>query len=402
MLSTVFWGGWIQKTGGGGIKGFSKKVIHIVLNDFAPDYRVLKETTALRKAGFQVSVFALWDLKMPRLEIIEGVKVHRFHLRSRVLPRRKMFLLLKFAECALRMFWLGVRERPDIVHAHDLDGLTVAYLIAQCTRCSLIYDSHELWSGSGHLARYSNWAEKIAVVAERLMVKRANEVITVSDGIAMIMEKNFAIRRPIVVRNLPDQSSVNDDKDMRQLLGIPAESIIFLYIGGIIPDRGTDLILEAFTRVEDSKAHLVFLGQRELPTWLKANLPSGVANRIHFLPPVHPSRVITLARGADIGLHAIRGNSESHRWCLPNKLFEYIHAGLAVLVTDLPEMATIVGEHGVGCVFRDDDVKNLEKKMQFLLGHPEKVKQFRDASQEAAKVLTWNAEKHLLLEVYQR
>jgi len=363
---------------------------------------VLKETTALSTAGFQVLVFALWDLKMPQLEIIEGVKVHRFHLRSRVLPRCKIFLPLKFAECALRMFWLGVRERPDIVHAHDLDGLTVAYLIAQCTKCSLIYDSHELWSGSGHLARYPNLAVKMAVVVERLMVKRANEVITVSDGIAMIMKKNFGIRRPTVVRNLPDQSSDNEDKDMRQLLGIPAESVIFLYIGGIIPDRGTDLILEAFTRVGDPKAHLVFLGQRELPTWLEANLPSGVANRIHFLPPVHPRQVISLARGADIGLHAIRGNSESHRLCLPNKLFEYIHAGLAVLVTDLPEMATIVSEHAVGCVFRDNDVKSLESKMQFLLAHPEKVKQFRDASREASKVLTWSAEKYLLLAVYQR
>lgn len=363
---------------------------------------MLKETTALRKAGFQVLVFALWDLKMPRLEIIEGVKVHRIHIKSRVLPRRKMFLPMKFTECALRMFLLGVRERPDIVHAHDLDGLTVAYLIAKWTKCSLIYDSHELWSGFGHLARYPNWVVKIALVAERLMVRQADQVITVSDGIAREMEKNLNIPRPTVLRNVPEKSLNGNDGDLHKILKIPESAVIFLYIGNIIQNRGLRMLIKAFVLLNDPRAYLVFLGAPELPSWLNIPIPGGIRERILVHPPVNPRQVVPLARSADIGVHPIRGICKSHRFCLPNKLFEYIQAGLAVIATDLPAMTAIIGTYRVGCVFRDGEINDLRAKMQFLLQNQNKVDQLRKASHEASEDLNWEKEKIKLTELYDK
>jgi glycosyltransferase involved in cell wall biosynthesis len=92
----------------------------------------------------------------------------------------------------------------------------------------------------------------------------------------------------------------------------------------------------------------------------------------------------------------------SHQWSLPNKLFEYIQAGLPVLVSDLPEMRRIVSHYGVGEVYAGGDVAELAHKIDRILFHPELREEYRRAATVAAQTLHWGEEKETLISVYQK
>ena len=378
----------------------TKKAIHVVINDFRPDYRVLKEANSIAETGCDTTIFALYKEGFPILEQINKVKVRRFNIVTRRLGKNRFILSLKYLECLVRMTWSGIKEKPDIVHAHDLSGLLIGYLIAFFVNSNLIYDSHEFFSQSRHVEYHMPLIINIAKRIEKNIACKADAIITVSNGIARELSKVLNIRRPIVIRNVPERSVAPSMLNLRQILRIPADATILIYIGAILPGRGVETFLRAFNNLELQNVYLVFLGSEYMPNWLNVQLSDDVKHRVKFLPPVHPKDVVPIARQADIGLHAIHGSYINHQLCLPNKLFEYIQAGLAVLVTDLPEMATIVRSYVVGRVFRDRDVDHLEKTMRKMVENKNMLKKWRMASKVAAKELVWEKEKHKLLKLY--
>lgn len=375
-------------------------VIHIVLNHFTPDYRVLKEVTALQRAGYRVVVFAVWEAGLKERETIDGVAVWRFRLHTKLLPKHLLALPIKLVEWLARMLWAAARMRPAVVHAHDLNGLAAGYVLAQVLRCRLIYDSHELWSHTNSLRMFPGWFVRLARWIERLMVRRADRVITVSESIAHTLETSLNIRRPVVLRNIPETPSAEVHASLREALNIPADAVIFLHIGLLLPHRGIELLLRAFTHIDAPKTYLVFLGAAALPAWIDVPIPPHLAARVRCHPPVPPRQVVAYARGADIGVITISGQIESYRMALPNKLFESIHAGLAVLATDLPELRNLIERTGIGCVFRDGDEADLVRQMRAMLEDRAMLDDMRAAAVRAARTLCWENEQHALLLVY--
>jgi glycosyltransferase involved in cell wall biosynthesis len=232
------------------------------------------------------------------------------------------------------------------------------------------------------------------------MARDASKVITVSDGIALEMAQRLKIDSPLVVRNVPERVKVNDRIDLRRILGIPNEGIIIIYIGGILANRGVETFIEAFSSLEREDVYLVFLGAECLPLWINLDISENVLNRIKFHPPIPPRDVVAAAASADIGIHAIRDTSLSHRYCLPNKLFEYIQAGLAVIVTDLPEMSAMVMSYGVGKVFPDGDESALTEVIESLCGDSVLMDKMKLASRNAKEDLCWEKEQDRLLRMY--
>jgi len=75
-----------------------------------------------------------------------------------------------------------------------------------------------------------------------------------------------------------------------------------------------------------------------------------VAERVHLLPPVLPDELLAVTASADVGLVLLEDTCLNHRLALPNKLFEYLAAGVPVLASDLPELRRVVETYRVGCV----------------------------------------------------
>jgi glycosyltransferase involved in cell wall biosynthesis len=125
----------------------------------------------------------------------------------------------------------------------------------------------------------------------------------------------------------------------------------------------------------------------------------GVYERVAFTTPVPPEEVVETARPATVGLALIQPVCLSYRMSLPNKLFEYMAAGIPVLGSDLPVISSFIQEHGVGLVARPDDVEDVASKLAQML-HPPGNSAFRLAIREAATHLRWEDESRLLAETY--
>lgn len=375
--------------------------VHILLNEFNPDYRVLKELIALGEAGYKVYLLCLSNTNKNSTEPLGNIQVIRIGSFFRTYFKHKIFNPLKYLEIIIKMIKTGKSINPAIIHAHDRAALPIGHFIKKSAKGKLIYDSHEFWEDSNHKKSHAKLFTTLFTKMEHFIAKRADGIITVSDGIAELLKNRIGVSQPTVVRNVPDAPKNNSVKalNLREKFNIKEDEVVFIYVGGILPNRGVDIILKAFSRINRNNAHLVFLGSESLPSWMDVNV-TDINTSVHFIPKVHPYEVLEITSQADVGVHAISGTCKSHEHCLPNKLFEYIQAGIAVIVTALPDMKKVVESYNVGYVFEDKDVDSLKGHMEYLINNKSKITELKNNSRLASRDLVWDKEKERLLELY--
>lgn len=358
------------------------------------DSRVSREARALAAAGHQVTVVELHPGARGALDGFSRVSVSPPALVRRTLPvglYRAVFL----AAFLVRL----LRLRPDIVHAHDAAMLLPGLAGARLTRARLVYDSHELATGVPY--RDGRWAAFVSVI-ERIAVPRADAVVTVTEGIAWRLQALYGLRdRPAVVRNVtalaPPKGSTGV---LRRRLRLDREPLV-LHQGAPAPDRGGEQLIAAM--VEVPGAHLVFLGSSPFPRYedglREQAAAAGVAGRVHFLPSVPLDRLLEHTADADVGVSLLQDTCENHRLALPNKLFEYVTAGVPVVVSDLPELGRLVEQHGIGWTVAPDDARALAERLRAALaerGDPARAERLA----RAAERLSWTREQARLVAVY--
>jgi len=381
--------------------------VHVVLNPFTHDARVLRAASLGMEMGGRVSVFAMHGPGLPGSERVDGLEVRRFGLATRPLPRRRAWQMLKYAELAARMTATGARIRPDLVHAHDLNALPIGWAIARLTGARLVYDSHELWADRSPGERRPGWFLRAGLKAERFFGRRSDAVITVSDGIADLLRRDAGLRVDGIVRNLPEPAPPSSDSErggpLRRALGVGPDAPVLLYQGGLHPGRGLEGLVEAAARLPRASLVLAFLGAGSLRAALEERAAAlSLGSDVRFLEAVPPGELLEWTRGATLGLHPIEARGLNHRYCLPNKLFEYIQAGVPVLVSDLPEMRRVVEEYRVGETCPPGDPAALAERIGVMLSDPARLATYRRNTIRAASELNWNREKGRLAEVYRR
>ncbi|WP_164461713.1 glycosyltransferase [Brevundimonas halotolerans] len=240
-----------------------------------------------------------------------------------------------------------VRRRRDfdLIIAHNLASLPIAVLLKRVTRTRLLYDAHELETQREGWSWPIRWA---AQVAESLLMPHVNHTLVVSDTIRAWYERRYPKAGFTTVRNTPSVvGPVQKSEALRRQLGLREEELLCVFLGMLSPGRGIEEMVEAFRQLPDDK-HVVFVGHGVLRECLSADAQTH--RNIHVLPPVAGSEVVSYASGADVGVVISAGKSLSYRYSLPNKLFEYAHAGLPVIVSDLPEFRNFVEREGLGWV----------------------------------------------------
>ncbi len=373
------------------------KLIHIVLNDFTNDNRVRRAAECGRDQGYEVVVFALASSKLKAAQEINGIKVKRFNLWLRPLPKTKGFQVVKYVELFFRMIFSGGFFQPSIVHAHDVDALPIAWFVALICRSRLIYDAHELWADPAHSKMMPRWLFWSLLHIESFYAKRADECITVSASIATYLKNSYELENVHIVRNVPERWHVKGERLLRAKLGIPKETVVVLYQGSI-SGAGVHTLSRAFRLISGDVA-LVFLGDGPSVPLLRKEL-EDLGAKVFFHPLVKSFDLPLYTGDADIGVHPMSDEYKNHQWALPNKFFEYIQAGLALIVSDLPEMGSIVNEYQVGLTVPAGNVDALAIALQYLVNDREILDQFKNRSKFAAKQLNWSIERQKLEIIY--
>lgn len=231
-------------------------------------------------------------------------------------------------------------------HASDLFVLPALARHAGARRSTVSFDSRELYPHVGATAG-KPWASLFWALIERTYIRRANAVFTVNDSIADILAEKYRIARPLVIPNIPTLSRPVNSTYLRTWTGAADDELILLLQGHLKPGRGCQIALEAIPLLQ--RARLVFLGEGPLRPDLESHArEAGLEGRVHFHDLVPPESLLDVTASADIGLCLIEPLSESLRLSLPNKLFEYLRAGIPVLASDLPEIARVIRRFDVG------------------------------------------------------
>jgi len=211
-------------------------------------------------------------------------------------------------------------------------------------RAKLIYDAHELET---ERSGWSDLNKRLASWVESMWIYKADAVFVVSGLIGNWYRDRYQLSNVSLVRNIAERSTnvPASTLKIRHTIQANESDVIYLYQGAFFEGRGMEALVTAFRDLPHS-FRLVLLGYGRLEASLKG-LSQGAGN-IHFLPPAHPDEILSYTMQADVGLCLIEDTCLSYRYCLPNKLFEYIQAGLPVLVSDLPELSAFVVDNGCG------------------------------------------------------
>jgi glycosyltransferase involved in cell wall biosynthesis len=270
------------------------------------------------------------------------------------------------------------KQDYDLIYCNDYPLLNTAVQIKrQNPDSKLIYDSHEIYCELfnqffptiGYRALYGFsliWINKIIHKAiERKNIKKVDYFTTVCDSLKVYFENRFHRSDVIVVRNCPDISNYplpQKNNQIRGLLHLPDDHFIVLYQGMINKGRGLENCISAFKHLSKN-IHLVIIGSGPIKQDLETNVRAQQIENVHFLGKFPFEKLLEYTASADLGLLLIEPINISKRLSLPNKVFEYMYAGIPFLSNNLPEASSILSEVNCGFILSSEEPKELASKI---------------------------------------
>lgn len=378
------------------------RVAVLAFSRIVRDARVLRQCELLADMGENPLVIAYaqhGDMIPYRLSshpVPQPTTAHRLWTLARQLPSHLG------TQAARAGFWAEMRHRwalaelerhrPRLVIANDWPALVIAAAYKAKHGGFVHYDSHEFATLEFDDRAYWRAVYKPMVTRlEREFIGAADSVSTIGPQLAEALQRLYHLARmPAVVRSIPSRIALPEDADT-------AWPLRSLYHGLLLPGRGLEELISSTALWRE--AHVLTLrgdGPAPYIADLKARaVATGRGGNIVFEPAVKPSEVMPVAaRSADVGVFFTTLETDQRHFTLPNKLFEYIGAGLAVAVSPAVDLRAVVESHGVGVVSADASVEAIADTINSLTR--DQVVAFKEAARRAASTLNWECEREVL------
>ncbi|MFN6358183.1 MAG: glycosyltransferase [Bacteroidota bacterium] len=373
--------------------------VHIYPSSFKSATRILKETRSLLKLGLVdriILVGILEDGLLEKEEMYPGIEVHRLKVKQ-IGSSINWVRYLGFMLFLIKAYWLIRNLKCSIINVHSLHVLLIGVLLKRKLKCKLVYDTHELETevtGSSGILRY------LSKILEKFCIKFVDEIIVVSKCIENWYSKKYNYSNITTIYNIPyrkSQQFINESQiKLRAKIGLKQDDLLFIYQGLFTKARGVDNILKAFSNMSE-KFHVVFMGSG--PYESEIIKACNNFSNIHYHPPVAPDEVLTYTREADIGIHIIKNTCLNHYFCLPNKIFEYLLAGIPFIVSNFPELTKLAKETGGGwtCEPEETSLRDLIRKLTL-----KDLNSKRDNIKKNISKFGWDLEELKYISIYQR
>jgi len=364
------------------------KVTVSVINDLSFDQRVHKVCSSLEKEGYQV--------------LLIGRKQNKSQPISRSYKTKRLKLLFEkgalfYAFFNFRLFWVLLFTKTDVYHSNDLDTLLPNFLVSRIKSKPLIYDSHEYFTGVPEIQK-RKFVKTVWTKLERFIFPKLKHIFTVNNSIASLYEKDYGIR-PQVMRNIPPAQELQKVKS-RADLKLPADKKILILQGaGINIDRGAEELLEAMSEIPN--AILLIIGDGDVVEELKDRASNAdIKGKIVFKNRLPYAEMMQYTMNADLGLTLDKDTNINYKFSLPNKIFDYIRAGIPVVSTPIIEVKNVIEKYDIGAITPHCSPLAIAETVNSMFSNPIKMEQYRENIKLASKQLSWENEVTNLLTIY--
>lgn len=357
------------------------------------DVRVFhKEARALARAGYDVTLIAQHN----RDETVDGVKIIGLP-KPRNRFQRMMCLTLK-------VFWLALKQRAEVYHFHPPELLPIGILLKLFTLKKVIYDVHEDWP---HEIRTREWIAPplreiiagIFGIFEQLGARLMDGIILAGEAV-----RNPVVRgRTIVIHNYAILEYCRDLDKATEREHRDNNDYTLIYVGGLVRIRGVYEMVKAMEFISARRrVRLQLFGEFvDRKTEDSVRSLEGFS-RVELLGWVPYKDIYKHLSRADIGLilfHPLPSYLEA----MPNKLFEYMAAGLPVIASNFPLWKEIVEGNECGLTVDPLNPQEIAQAIEYLLDHPElRQKMSENGRRAVLEKYNWENEAKKLLALYQR
>jgi len=365
-----------------------QRIIASVSNNYQGDQRVQKQMRSLKKFGFSPEVIATTLRGSPKLNF--DYPVHILQLSN----EKGMRMYLEFN---LKLFFklLKIAKKGDILLANDVDAALPNYLVSKIKKLPLVFDSHEIFSELPSLAD-RKFKKKIWKILESNLLPKMKYFYTVSEGYADWFEKEYG-NRPEIIRNVPEISSSKGAEFTVKLPEIDKDERLLIYQGAINLSRGIDKMIVAMQWIDHAQLWIVGEGPKK-SEYEKLTDELRLNQKVKFIGAVSPAQLKLITPKADLGFSLEEDLGISYRYALPNKIFDYMHAGVPVLGTDLPEIKKTILEYKTGKVVDNHSPERIANQANELLSEGKEA--YAENLRKAALVFNWANEEKKLQEIF--
>jgi glycosyltransferase involved in cell wall biosynthesis len=398
------------------------RITMLLYGEIEHDSRVRREMRTLVELGHEVTVATLYGTSRAPFEL-DGARIvplrpaHRGLLpgtESPFLGHRKMSRMNRLAArgrwaagyATTFYYWrrAALRQLPpaDVWHGHDLFGLLAARDLQRRHGGGLVHDSHELFLEANSAARLPTPARKLLFRMERGASRKADAVITVNESIAEELSRRYGVR-PVVVMNCPPLGPARKTGRLRDHLDLGSRPVV-LFHGGLNSGRGIEQLVDSVPLL-DAEVAVVLLGYGDLAEPYSAlSTQESHRGRLFVLPAVSVADLPNWVCDADLGVIAFQPVDRNNVLGTPNKLFEYLEAGVPMVVSDFPEMRRLVVVTGAGIARDTSTAASLAAGIRELLDEPKSAHRSRKlrARRAAEATYNWGMQSKGLVEIYDR
>jgi hypothetical protein len=379
-----------------------KQILIITFSNLKTDARVRRHVNLL-KEKYQLTV-ACFDADPSNLYTVIRLKQKALSLSEKI--RAAFFLSVRWfgqAYKRLHPYQHLLRDispsKFDLVLANDIESLPLAFDAAKQQNCPVIFDAHEY--APRHFEDKLMWRvlfQPLNVYLCKKYISQTSGMITIGAGLANEYEKNFRVK-PVVITNANYFHQLNPSS-------VQNSKVRLVHHGIATPSRKLELMIEMMDYLDDRftlDMYLLPVGfssgkTRNYPERLKARAAKN--SRVRILPPIKGDEIVSRINEYDMGVFLIPPVNFNYENTLPNKLFDFIQARLAIAVGPTPEMAAIVKTYQIGVVSDDFTPKNLAEKLSLITS--DQLQTYKRNSKVAAEKLNAEENKKVLIDYLEK
>jgi glycosyltransferase involved in cell wall biosynthesis len=365
-----------------------KKIYFTVTNDLTYDQRMHRICTSLAENGYAVTLVGRkLSTSLPLTDTSAGSeKFNQKRIRCWFNKGKKFY-----AEYNLRLFVFLLLKKMDAICAIDLDTILPCLYISRWKKIPRIYDAHELFTELKEVVTRPA-IQKAWIKIEKKAVPKFKWGYTVSEGIAEEFHRRYNVNY-ITIRNIPLLQLYDADKCHE-----PHEKFI-LYQGAVNEARGFEFLIPAIQWVN---CRMVICGDGNFMGQLKKLVSDyKLEDKIELKGMLPPAELLSIAQQSYIAVAVPEKEGLNQYLALPNKFFDYFHAGLPQVTVNYPEYQKINAQFEVAVLIEELDPKTIAEALNNLLTNDVMYKRLKENCMKARQILNWQQEEKKLLAFYQ-